>query len=223
MIINLFSQFDPICLSFKINFILWLIILNLDFIILLSSFWFIKTNIEYFFFTYLNLLAKEFIRSIKKNKFIQVYIVMVLFIFIISQNIIRLVPFNLSVTSHISITFSLTLWLIFSINLMIWILNPKKVLTDLLPIGTPLLLIILIIIIETVRDLIRPVTLAVRLSANLLAGHLILSIVRSLIEINLFISRLGYSIYLLLLILEIAVAVIQSYVFCLLVTLYFKR
>jgi len=77
-----------------------------------------------------------------------------------------------------------------------------------------------IVIIETVRRLVRPLTLAIRLIANITAGHLLIHLLRSLltfIKITSFIAFLRQTI---LIILETAVAIIQAYVFAILITLY---
>lgn len=93
-----------------------------------------------------------------------------------------------------------------------------------MPQGTPIFLIPFIVLIETIRNFIRPITLTVRLTANIIAGHLLLTLLR----------RLGStltSIYLPILILvqialltlEVAVSIIQSYVFAVLITLYTRE
>ena len=97
-------------------------------------------------------------------------------------------------------------------------------LSHFLPLGTPYALIPLIVLIEVVRNLIRPVTLAVRLAANIVAGHLLLTLLRSLSP-----SAPSYLLVvilralILLLVLESAVALIQSYVFRILTTLYVEE
>jgi F-type H+-transporting ATPase subunit a len=87
------------------------------------------------------------------------------------------------------------------------------------PQGTPTFLINFIVLIEIIRILIRPITLSVRLTANILAGHLLISLLRN------FIMRRNFFGIILLLpfiltVLERAVAFIQAYVFVTLVTLY---
>jgi F-type H+-transporting ATPase subunit a len=91
----------------------------------------------------------------------------------------------------------------------------------LIPQGTPSLLIPLIVVIERVRNIIRPMTLAVRLSANIIAGHLLLSLLSGALSTGSFIVYpvLGAAVVALVG-LECAVAVIQSYVFRVLLTLY---
>ena len=97
-------------------------------------------------------------------------------------------------------------------------------LAHLVPLGTPSFLIPIIVIIETVRNIIRPLTLSIRLAANIVAGHLLLTLLGSqganvsIIIMIILIIRL-----ILLLILEVAVACIQSYVFTILSSLYLNE
>ena len=100
----------------------------------------------------------------------------------------------------------------------------NNLLAHLVPLGTPSFLIPVIVIIETVRNIIRPITLSIRLAANIVAGHLLLTLLGSqgprvsgVILIILIISLI------LLLILEVAVACIQSYVFTILSSLYLNE
>jgi len=92
------------------------------------------------------------------------------------------------------------------------------------PVGTPTFLIPIIVIIETVRTIIRPLTLSIRLAANIVAGHLLLTLLGSqgprLNMINLSFLIIGLFI---LLLLEVAVACIQSYVFTILSSLYLNE
>ena len=92
------------------------------------------------------------------------------------------------------------------------------------PQGTPFILIPFIVLIETIRNIIRPGTLAIRLSANIIAGHLLLTLLGNTGNnlSTIFISFLIFS-QLLLLSLESAVAIIQSYVFTILRTLYSRE
>jgi len=92
------------------------------------------------------------------------------------------------------------------------------------PLGTPGVLMPFIVLIETIRNIIRPGTLAVRLAANIIAGHLLLVLLGNQGP-NLSSVLLGVLLFIqvLLLTLESAVAVIQSYVFAVLATLYSRE
>lgn len=117
---------------------------------------------------------------------------------------------------------ALPIWLgtiLFSI-----IFQYNNLLAHLVPLGTPSFLIPIIVIIETVRNVIRPITLSIRLAANMVAGHLLLTLLgsqgpssSSLVLVILLVSLV------LLLILEVAVACIQSYVFTILRSLYLNE
>nr|QYJ56379.1 ATP synthase F0 subunit 6 [Sacculina sp. 'Beibu Gulf'] len=224
MMMNLFSQFDPMCsVNSMESLILWSVMLFMDFTIVFSGYWLVKSNLEVGFFKFMDSLIKELYMIMSKKSIRQVSLMMILFTSILSHNIINLMPYNLSISYHISVIFSLTLWLLFSMNLMSWILKPAKVFTELVPIGTPLSLILLMVIIETISDMIRPLTLAVRLCANMTAGHLILSIASDMVIYLTSGFICSYVVYLLLLTLEVAVAIVQSYVFCLLLILYYSK
>ena len=100
----------------------------------------------------------------------------------------------------------------------------NNLLAHLVPVGTPRFLIPVIVIIETVRNIIRPLTLSIRLAANIVAGHLLLTLLGSqgplLSLFNLSLLMIGLF---LLLLLEVAVACIQSYVFTILSSLYLNE
>lgn len=96
--------------------------------------------------------------------------------------------------------------------------------THLVPQGTPPILIPFIVCIESIRNIIRPITLSVRLSANIIAGHLLLTLIGSTGNI-LSIKNIPIIliIQLILVILETAVSIIQSYVFIILTSLYSRE
>lgn len=94
----------------------------------------------------------------------------------------------------------------------------------LVPQGTPPVLIPFIVLIETIRNVIRPGTLAVRLSANMIAGHLLLTLLGNTgNSLSIIIVSVLIIAQLLLLTLETAVAIIQAYVFTILRTLYSRE
>jgi len=94
----------------------------------------------------------------------------------------------------------------------------------LVPQGTPPILIPFIVCIETIRNIIRPGTLAIRLSANIIAGHLLLTLLGNTgNSLNLILINFLIITQILLLVLETAVSIIQSYVFTVLRTLYFRE
>jgi len=105
--------------------------------------------------------------------------------------------------------------------------QPTHALGHLLPEGTPTLLIPVLIIIETISLFIRPLALGVRLTANLTAGHLLIQLIATaafvLLPIMPTTAILTSILLLLLTLLEVAVAIIQAYVFVLLLSLYLQE
>jgi len=102
-------------------------------------------------------------------------------------------------------------------------MSTNKILAHTIPDGTPITLSVFIVIIETTRNLIRPVTLAVRLSANIIAGHLLISLLREIPSKNPKFILIILPFLFALILLEIAVAIIQSYVFIMLTSLYINE
>merc|ERR1712183_473436 len=139
------------------------------------------------------------------------------FLFIIFSNFLGLFPYIFTSSRHLRFTLSLALP--FWMGCILWsiIFQYKNILVHLVPVGTPAVLIPVIVIIETIRNLIRPGALAVRLAANMVAGHLLLSLLSGQISSIFSVVVIGL---VLLVVLECAVACIQSYVFTILRTLY---
>merc|ERR1712062_754741 len=100
----------------------------------------------------------------------------------------------------------------------------NRLLAHLVPLGTPSFLMPIIVIIETVGNIIRPITLSIRLAANIVAGHLLLTLLGSQgpnVSMAILIILIVSLIFLLML--EVAVACIQSYVFTILSSLYLNE
>lgn len=219
MITNLFSVFDPSTTIFlPLNWIR--IILGLFF--LPFSYWLIPSRYNIFWnklLKYIHLEIKVLLGN-GKNTFIFVS----LFIFILFNNFLGLFSYIFTRTRHLSftLTLSLPLWLRFI--LYGWINKTNNIFSHLVPLGTPNILIPFIVCIETIRNIIRPGTLAIRLTANIIAGHLLLTLLRNNGSTlpTIFLSIL-LIIQITLLILESAVAIIQSYVFTILITLYSRE
>nr|ADN96609.1 ATP synthase F0 subunit 6 [Lagocephalus inermis] len=150
-----------------------------------------------------------------------------LMVFLITINMLGLLPYTFTPTTQLSmnLAFATPLWLM---TVIIGLRkNPTAALGHLLPEGTPTPLIPALIIIETISLFIRPLALAVRLTANLTAGHLLLQLLASatmvLIPLLPAVASATIILLYLLTILEIAVAMIQAYVFILLLSLYLQE
>nr|BDB06960.1 ATPase subunit 6 [Etmopterus molleri] len=150
-----------------------------------------------------------------------------LMLFLITVNLLGLLPYTFTPTTQLSLNmaFAIPLWLT---TVLIGMLNqPTIALGHFLPEGTPTLLTPILIIIETISLFIRPLALGVRLTANLTAGHLLMQLIATaafvLITIMPTVAFLTSMILFLLTILEVAVAMIQAYVFVLLLSLYLQE
>jgi len=217
MITNLFSIFDPSSSYISLN---WLRIF-LGILFIPNLFWIIPSRYIFIFNLIIHKIHQE-LKILLNPKFKGRSIIFSsLFLIILFNNFLGLFPYIFTCTSHIIITLSLALpiWLLFIIYG--WLLNTQHIFTHLVPQGTPWILISFIICIETIRNIIRPITLSIRLSANIIAGHLLITLLGNIgtyliryIFILLIITQL------LLLLLECRVTIIQSYVFTILRTLY---
>nr|ACS34731.1 ATP synthase subunit 6 [Acestrorhynchus falcatus] len=150
-----------------------------------------------------------------------------LMIFLLSMNLLGLLPYTFTPTTQLSLNMGLAVpfWLA---TVIIGMRNqPTAALGHLLPEGTPILLIPVLIIIETISLFIRPLALGVRLTANLTAGHLFIQIIATavfvLLPLMTTVALLTSMVLFLLTLLEIAVAMIQAYVFVLLLSLYLQE
>nr|ATD83118.1 ATPase subunit 6 [Picumnus exilis] len=174
-----------------------------------------------------NLITKQLMTPLNKNGHKWAMILTSLMILLLSINLLGLLPYTFTPTTQLSMNLALAfpLWLA---TLLTGLRNqPSTSLGHLLPEGTPTLLIPALILIETTSLLIRPLALGVRLTANLTAGHLLIQLISTattaLLSIMPAISILTSIILLLLTILEVAVAMIQAYVFVLLLSLYLQE
>nr|ABC58112.1 ATPase subunit 6 [Zosterops maderaspatanus comorensis] len=176
---------------------------------------------------FVNLITKQLMTPLNKEGHKWALILTSLMVFLLLINLLGLLPYTFTPTTQLSMNLALAfpLWLA---TLLTGLRNqPSTSLGHLLPEGTPTPLIPALILIETTSLLIRPLALGVRLTANLTAGHLLIQLI-STATVALFstmpmVSLLTLLVLFLLTILEIAVAMIQAYVFVLLLSLYLQE
>lgn len=222
MITNLFSTFDPSTnFGTSINWIRTF----LGILIIPITYWLIPSRYNILWIKITSRLHKEFkiLLNVKKiNGSTLIFIS--LFSIIIFNNFLGLFPYIFTSTSHLALTLALALPLWLRFIIFGWINNTIHIFAHLVPQGTPPVLIPFIVCIETIRNIIRPGTLAIRLAANIIAGHLLITLLGNTGPIlSIFIINLLIFTQILLLILESAVAIIQSYVFAVLTTLYSRE
>nr|YP_009968794.1 ATP synthase F0 subunit 6 [Arria pallida]QNC71417.1 ATP synthase F0 subunit 6 [Arria pallida] len=221
MMTNLFSVFDPSSNMMNLSMNWMSIFIGL--ILIPMSLWFIPSRSIFMWNFILNKLHQEFkllIGTLMINKG-STLIFISIFSIILYNNFMGLFPYVFTNTSHLVMTLTLALPLWLSCMLFGWINNTKHMFMHLVPQGTPNLLMPFMVCIETISNLIRPSTLAIRLTANMIAGHLLMTLLGNTGN-NMMFSLLPVLllIQILLITLEFAVAIIQSYVFSVLSTLY---
>lgn len=219
MITNLFSVFDPTSrvLILPLNWISTF----LGMIFLPILYWAIPSRWSLLWTLITRTLHKEFKTLLGSSHFGTTLIFVSLFSLIVFNNFLGLLPYVFTSTRHLAITLALALPLWVAFIIFGWINHTQHIFAHLVPQGTPGALIPFIVLIETIRNVIRPGTLAVRLAANIIAGHLLLTLLgRTGPSLSATLISMLIIGQILLLILEAAVAVIQSYVFAVLRTLY---
>ena len=222
---NLFSSFDPMVNIIGFNIRLNWISRIIPILILPQAYWITSSQIIKSIENIINYLHGELAAVFGLVALPgTIFTFLRFFFFIFFCNLIGLAPYIFTRSSHMSFTLTLALpiWLgriLFSMKNQY-----NRLFAHLVPTGTPGALIPVIVIIETVSNLIRPGTLSIRLAANIVAGHLLLTLLGSQgpnaqgIVLLVLMGRL-----ILLLCLELAVACIQAYVFTILRSLYLNE
>nr|NP_976143.1 ATP synthase F0 subunit 6 [Tricholepidion gertschi]AAO40212.1 ATPase 6 [Tricholepidion gertschi] len=220
MMSNLFSVFDPSAST--INMSLNWMSTFIGLLIIPTIYWMTPSRKSIFWKNITMTLHKEFSVLIGPTGHAgSTLLFITLFSFILFNNFMGLFPYIFTSSSHLMFTLSLSMPLWLSFMMYGWINHTKHMFAHLVPQGTPSVLMPFMVCIETISNIIRPGTLAVRLAANMIAGHLLMTLLgntgpslpSSLITL-LIIGQIA------LLVLESAVAIIQSYVFAVLTTLY---
>ncbi len=220
---NLFSSFDPqarvLFFSGGLN---WVSTLRAA-IIFPQVFWLTKNQFRGRLMTIFKALLAE-LRAVFGGLCVPGVRIIFLsfFFFIIFSNFLGLFPYVFTASRHLVFTLALSLpiWL----GTIIWSIffQFKNIIAHLVPLGTPGALMPVIVLIETVRSIIRPMTLGIRLAANIIAGHLLLTLLGGQGRFRLR-GRIVLLALAALITLECAVACIQSYVFTILRSLYLSE
>nr|QXT59965.1 ATP synthase membrane subunit 6 [Tuberculatus sp. Calphy41] len=214
MTTNLFNIFDPSTMIFNLE-LNW--ISTMMIIMLIPNFlWVMPNRMNWIINKIFMMLNNEMLMLYKTKKTKSPsFLFISLFMFIFLNNLMGLFPYIFSSSSHMifSMTLAMPFWLFFIMLSMIK--NTKNMIAHLIPIGTPMLLAPLMTIIETMSIIIRPLSLSIRLTANMIAGHLLMTLLNSnsMMIIILLIQMFMMTF-------ELCVAMIQSYVFSILSSLY---
>nr|YP_010697688.1 ATP synthase F0 subunit 6 [Hypoderma sinense]WCF76316.1 ATP synthase F0 subunit 6 [Hypoderma sinense] len=220
MMTNLFSVFDPSSSIFNLS-LNWMSTF-LGIIMIPSIYWLMPSRYNIMWNNIMMILHNEFktlLGPMSSNG--STFMFISLFSMILFNNFMGLFPYIFTSTSHLSMTLTLALPLWLCFMLFGWMNNTQHMFAHLVPQGTPPILMPFMVCIETISNLIRPGTLAVRLSANMIAGHLLMTLLGNTgTQLPIIILSMLIMTQIALLVLESAVAMIQSYVFAILSTLY---
>ena len=144
-----------------------------------------------------------------------------LFMFVLFCNMVGMLPYSFTVTSHIIVTLIMALFIFIAVTIIGFVKHGFKYLSIFVPSGVPAVLLPLITIIEIISYLSRPVSLSVRLFANMMAGHTMLKVFGGfVVSLGILGGWLPLSFSVALTGLEILVAFLQAYVFAILTCIY---
>ncbi len=155
----------------------------------------------------------------KGKKFVP--LIFTLFMFIMTCNLFGMIPYGFTVTSHISVTFALAMMVFLLVTLLGFALHGFHFFSLFLPKGTPWWLAPLMIIIELFTYLARPVSLSLRLTANMVAGHVLLKVIAGfVVSMAIYFKIFPIPFISVLIGFEIFVAILQAYIFTILSCVY---
>jgi F-type H+-transporting ATPase subunit a len=144
-----------------------------------------------------------------------------LFIFILFCNMVGMLPYSFTVTSHIIVTLTFAIFIFIGVSILGFVIHGFKYLKIFVPSGVPVILLPMITIIEIISYLSRPLSLSVRLFANMMAGHTMLKVFGGfVISLGLIGGWLPLGFSVALTGLEILIAFLQAYVFAILTCIY---
>nr|YP_007025077.1 ATP synthase F0 subunit 6 [Gorpis humeralis]AEH21204.1 ATP synthase F0 subunit 6 [Gorpis humeralis] len=218
MMNNLFSAFDPASsMNLSLNWMSTLIIIT----IMPLSYWMLPSRHIMTFMVIFNKMHQEMKMLLSNSMKGFTLIFLSLFVFIMMNNLFGLIPYIFTSSSHLVFSLALALPLWVTIMTYGWINHTKEMFAHLIPMGTPPLLMPFMVLIETTSNIIRPGSLAVRLTANMIAGHLLMALLgNNMLSHTNLIAFMLISMQMMLMLFEMAVAMIQAYVFTVLSTLY---
>nr|BDQ43999.1 ATP synthase F0 subunit 6 [Amynthas conformis]BDQ44038.1 ATP synthase F0 subunit 6 [Amynthas conformis] len=225
MMPDIFSSFDPHMYNTLFPSNSLFIIMNMVLILLIQTgYWMINTRQSSFIVplksTIFTQLSRTFSYQLKGTS----SIISSTIIILIMINLMGMIPYTFSTSSHLIFTLVLgfPMWLSFILSSGSY--SPKKTIAHLLPDGAPDWLNPFLVIIETTSIVVRPLTLSFRLAANMSAGHIVLSLVGIYCASAWFTSTFGTTLLIMTtlgyILFEFAICLIQAYIFCLLLSLY---
>lgn len=147
--------------------------------------------------------------------------VFTLFMFVLMANLLGMVPYSFTVTSHIIVTFALAALVFIGVTIVGFAKHGFHFFSLFAPHGVPKLLLPLVMAIELFSYLVRPVSLSIRLAANMMAGHILLKVMAGfVIALGLWLGWLPLIMTILITGFEVGIAILQAYIFTVLTCIY---
>nr|AXA45243.1 ATP synthase F0 subunit 6 [Lucerapex sp. MNHN IM 2013-19988] len=225
MFMDIFSSFDDNNQVFMSLYVLMWIFSLMTIIFFSSFYWVTSPRWASILSTFKDTALSQIFRSRGLHMGGFMNVIASLFLFLIMMNLSGLIPYIFSPTSHLAVSLSLAapLWLSLIVSAVTF--NLSSTVAGLLPMGAPSPLNPFLVIIETASIMVRPITLSVRLMANMSAGHIVLTLIGNYLTASIFLSPVFSMLMLLMIqtlytIFEFGIGLIQAYIFCLLITLY---
>nr|YP_009164265.1 ATP synthase F0 subunit 6 [Amynthas longisiphonus]AIR76362.1 ATP synthase F0 subunit 6 [Amynthas longisiphonus] len=225
MMPDIFSSFDPYMYNTFFPTNSTFIIMNTALLLLVQTgYWMINTRQSAFFTPLKSTIFTQLKRTFSYSLSGSSSIISSTFIILILINLMGVIPYTFSTSSHLIFTLALgfPMWLSFILSSTSY--KPKKTVAHLLPDGAPDWLNPFLVIIETTSIVVRPLTLSFRLAANMSAGHIVLSLVGIYCASAWFTSMFGTTMLIMTtlgyMLFEFAICLIQAYIFCLLLSMY---
>jgi len=147
-------------------------------------------------------------------------IIFTVFAFVLTGNLLGMIPYSFTFTSHIIVTFAMAIVIFIAVTVLGFVKHGLHFFTFFVPPGTPLVMYPLMIPIEILSYLSRPISLAVRLFANMMAGHILLKVIAGFVAAMGVFGILPLALVVALTGLELIIAFLQAYVFTILTCLY---
>lgn len=224
MTFDVFSSIDPGLLLFSLVCLILPILFTPLYPLIILLKWNPHPSYTHFLANVIKIITIQSTRTMGKNISSFANIVNILFITLITTNILGVIPYVFRITSQLVTTLPLALTLWLSIVISRIAQDQNQVFAHLIPSGAPKWLNPFLVLIEFISYIVRPLTLTVRITANISTGHVVLSIIGSynarflcssiLLSTFVILLQTGYILF------EIAIAFIQAYIFSLLLTLF---
>nr|YP_007624880.1 ATP synthase F0 subunit 6 [Perinereis nuntia]AFU81101.1 ATP synthase F0 subunit 6 [Perinereis nuntia] len=226
MMLDIFSSFDPginLINNFTSPLLFWTMV-SASIMLFSLSLWSTPSNLMILMNSVTKIMNDQGTRTRGLHLKGFNIVIVSLFIIIININLIGLLPAVFSYSSHLlfTLSFGMPLWLALILSAIAF--NTTSWIASLLPGGAPHWLNPFLVLIETISISVRPLTLSFRLAANMSAGHIVLTLIGTYCAASMFSSLIGlivlFSIQMGYIMFEIGICLIQSYIFCLLLSLY---